>query len=351
MRKDTWRSGIRSAAISGKGMAGPVLAAIVLLSAVIFSMPDVVGELRTAFAIESLPYGQRREAVIGALYTSIRQLRRELPENETIALILRRPEDIGNGVFANYYLYPRTTRIYFGLDSYREDLSPDRFRTIVSVDSTSPTVLRRVSYEQLRSEQIAESPLTHHLPVADEPRSSFIVPFVGSVDGAPPDIYVIEAALLSPRDGSVRMRFEPEGKETTVLLRAGETTRFDDLLWDLFEADGVGWLRVESDVPFRSNWWLVNRGAGKWAPIEVVQQIPSGSYVLPPSDRIWLVNTSAHEAAATVNGKRVTLAPSEMTSLPGEETASVETDAGVLGFGSTKLPNRNTAFSWPEPRP
>lgn len=78
------------------------------------SARDYAALVRDSVAMFRLPYEERRERVLGGDYAAMRTFARELPRDAKIAIVLRQPKDIDRGIFLNYYLYPRTTRIVVG---------------------------------------------------------------------------------------------------------------------------------------------------------------------------------------------------------------------------------------------
>lgn len=82
--------------------------------------------------MHTLTYDARRTRIFGPLYPSIQRLKEQVPPNEPIALVLHAPDDADLGVYVNYYLHPRRTRIYFGMDAYRRD--PRAPHTIAYID-------------------------------------------------------------------------------------------------------------------------------------------------------------------------------------------------------------------------
>jgi hypothetical protein len=330
------------------GLDGVRLPIVLLLlaSSIAMSMPRQLDQIRLAIELAPLPYSQRRALVVD-VYDAVRQLRKELPPDERLALVLRHPWDIDQAIFANYYLYPQRTRVYFGLDSWREHLSPERPKLILQVDRDHPGAIRLASYTTLRSEEIREWSLYREHPVQASPRHSFIVPFVGSVDGSPPDVYTVEAALDAAADAEVEVTFQPSGAETTIQLQAGEVRRLNDVVGELFSAEGVGWLRVRSNVPVRSQWWLVNRGARKGVPIQLFDAQPHHAPAAPsPGETLWLVNTASAAATVQVDQQTLTLAPEQIISIPGLEVRELKAPPGVLAFSSSKLADGNTRFGW-----
>ena len=75
---------------------------------------DYAQLLRDAFEMVRLPYEERRERVLGGDYAAMRTFAQELPRDQRIDIVLRHPRDIDRGIFLNYYLFPRPTRIHVG---------------------------------------------------------------------------------------------------------------------------------------------------------------------------------------------------------------------------------------------
>jgi hypothetical protein len=121
-------------------------AVLVLLfgSAMVFSVPDLARLVRDSFVFARLSYEQRRERVYGPDYATMRRFAAELPRGAAVAIVLRRPQDVDRGIFVNYYLYPRVTRIYDGVAAYRADAK--RPRTIIFISSEG---MRVIAEEQL----------------------------------------------------------------------------------------------------------------------------------------------------------------------------------------------------------
>ena len=112
-------------------------------SAMWTSVPDLARLVRDSFTFARLSHEERRERVYGADYVTMRRFAKELPD-VPVAIVLRTPPDVDRGIFVNYYLYPRPTRIYDGVDKYRAD--PKRPRTIVFVNGDD---MRVIAEEQL----------------------------------------------------------------------------------------------------------------------------------------------------------------------------------------------------------
>jgi len=105
--------------------------ALLFAAAVWRSAGDYARLVRDSFAMLRLPYEERRERILGGDYVVMRRLAAELPRDQAVAIVLRRPKDIDRGIFLNAQLYPRTTRIYDGVDKYRADAHRPRLAVVV----------------------------------------------------------------------------------------------------------------------------------------------------------------------------------------------------------------------------
>jgi hypothetical protein len=91
------------------------LAIVALFAAAAWtSARDYAQLVRDSLAQFRLPYEERRAFVLGGDYVTMRRLAQQVPRDARVAIVLRRPSDIDRGIFLNYYLYPRTTRIVTG---------------------------------------------------------------------------------------------------------------------------------------------------------------------------------------------------------------------------------------------
>ncbi|HKO54452.1 MAG TPA: hypothetical protein VJ276_01160 [Thermoanaerobaculia bacterium] len=314
-----------------------IVLAILLASAVVPTLPRLLTEVRYAHELRALTPEQRRERMMGAFYVSTRRLDRDLPGEEPLALIIRQPSDLDSAIFFNYYVYPRRTRVYRTLGEYAMDRSPSRPRTIIAIGGDA----RRTSYEELRAERITDSVALAALPA--EARQSFLIPMAVSLDGPPPDTYTTEATLFADREARVTITFYPSRATSELTLRAGETRRIRDLVYEQFRRMDAGWAEVRATAPIRASFFFVNRGAGVFAPLPPFT--PARRFTLEGGGKLWLVNPSDRQVVARVNGEARPLAPRVLISMPAAR--SVEADAPIYAFLSERQPDGNTRFVWP----
>ena len=110
-----------------------VIAALVLIvPLVIASGPELLFTTRLAFSLRGKSWDQRREIVFGDYYRDVVAIRRTISQNETIALIPRRPEDRDVAMFSVYHFYPHPARVYLTESEWEK--APDHPRWIVWVD-------------------------------------------------------------------------------------------------------------------------------------------------------------------------------------------------------------------------
>jgi hypothetical protein len=123
---------------------------LALVIAIFLALPGLVRTVRQAADLRRLDLHARRAHLLGPLYESIRTLDRQLPAGEPIALIFRQPADADLGIYANYYLYPRPTKHYFGVEAYQQD--PRRPAAIGWIDRETAWEVRLLSEQQLAEE-------------------------------------------------------------------------------------------------------------------------------------------------------------------------------------------------------
>ncbi|MCA1733848.1 MAG: hypothetical protein LC732_09620, partial [Acidobacteria bacterium] len=104
-----YNSGVRKA-WSQLVFAG--LIAMAGISGGIASAPDLVAHVRRAAELRPLSVWRRREVLFGPYYASLRAIRRTLPETASIAIVVADESDFVSGIFANTYLYPRSSILY-----------------------------------------------------------------------------------------------------------------------------------------------------------------------------------------------------------------------------------------------
>ena len=321
-----------------------LLRSVILGSLLVFTLPRLVELLRVANQLRTVSYERRREIVMGDFYKSIQAIQSRFPMSEPLALVpvTSAPEP---EVFSNFYLYPRTTRLYVTWGAYRNAANdPKRPRIMVAVGDT----LRVTTYESMRDDWLRRTPLVVRRFELSEPRTSFTVPLASSIDGPWPDIYVIEARLAN--DGAepaeVRATFWPAGDVARVSIPAHTTQTFYDMLFQLFGTRRLGWMRLESSTPLRAAFYYANPGRNEAARLPLVERPGAPASVKPGRDtKLWLINTSDVAAASRVGEQTVVLAPhgfniSSISAMP-----TVEGD--LYAFVSTRDRIGRTTFSWP----
>jgi hypothetical protein len=306
---------------------------IVFVSLLFTSAPALVKLARRAWEALPLDEAQRR----GPMFTSTEALRKT---PEPLALICD-PNETDPALFVNYYLYPRRTRIYKGIDNYRNSANdPSRPRTIVAVRSSGA---RLTTYEAMRDERLRGFRVMHAaLPAA--PRA-FNVPLVGSLDGPLTDTYVTEADFACDLPATVRMTLFPQRMTKTFTIAPRSTTSFYDLVYQNYRVMAAGWLRVESDQPLRASMWLVNRGRNDGVAIPLVTQARSGTIRCPGGEcSLWLVNFGHSSSVAHVNGTPVVVQTEGVVSLPLRGAATVD-GPNIFAYAGTR--GGKLAIGWP----
>jgi hypothetical protein len=128
-----------------KGVAHAALVAALVLAAWL-TLPGLLQIARDANSLRRLDVETRRTHILGPLYPSIRELDRQLPEGEPVAIVFRNPTDADLGIYVNYFLYPRPTRHYHGIEAYERD--PQRPEAIAWIDRERAWDVRLVTLEQ-----------------------------------------------------------------------------------------------------------------------------------------------------------------------------------------------------------
>lgn len=131
------------------------LLGVTVASAIYFSLPPMWKNARLALALRSLSWSRRREEIFGPYYPAIRTLRQKLPPRAAIALILGGADDLGAGIFTNYYLHPRNVVIYWSLHNYEHNVvegvqGRPRPDIIVWIDSKHSPYPRIATAEEIR---------------------------------------------------------------------------------------------------------------------------------------------------------------------------------------------------------
>jgi len=304
--------------------------------------PLLLHMARESFELQGLPLAIRRQRVNGPIVAGVRGVKKSLPPGEPVALI--GPErNFSPVIFANYYGFPWTSREYAGLDHYRATAGdPLRPKTIVAVGDTA----RIATYAELRDERLRVGRVVHTPPTLRAPRA-FAIPLAGSVDGLPPDTYVIEADFVNDASvpASVRLTLMPEQTVKRLTIAPHASASFYDLVYQNFGVMEVRWIDVGLDQPLRVGVWFVNRGRGEAVPLPFVTSWGGGLLGCPAAEcKAWLVNLKNDVVAAHVGSEGVTLPPRALVS----RTFAGTVDAGgrdVYAFASTR--GTPTRFVWP----
>jgi hypothetical protein len=299
---------------------------IVFASLAVTSAPALVKLARRAWDMRSAPVNRPFAAVRAT--------------SEPLALICD-PNETDPALFVNYYLYPRRTRIYKGIDDYRNAANdPSRPRTVVEVHSDGA---RLTTYAAMRDERLRGFRVMHTAP-APAPRA-FNVPLVGSLDGPLTDTYVTEADFASDAPATVRMTLFPQRMTKTFTIAPHATTSFYDLVYQNFGVMGAGWLRVESDPPLRVAIALVNRGRNDGVAIPLVTEARSGTIRCPGGEcSLWLVNFGDSTSVAHVNGAPVSVPALGVASQTLRGDATVD-GPNIFAYAGTR--GGKLAIGWP----
>jgi hypothetical protein len=316
---------------------------------ILSSLPWLIPELRLTretVALARLPYEARRAQINGPFWRSIAEVRRRMPGNEPVRVMLRRGHDFDRAVFLTYYLYPRVTRYFVSLDHYRGTAPAPPETPIAYIDVERVDAVRVMTYPEIRAEQLRETPFPLP-PLSDVEARELIVPFAASFDGAPPDAYMTQAVFVSASNGMLTLTLEPDGRAWITPLRAGEPLVLRDLVYDAYRVLTSGWIRVTATVPVRAGASLVNHGRNRITPIKIFGAVPPLPRRVAGGDKLWLLNANQHESSVVVNGTRVTLPPYALQSIPSAPLNEIDGNGRVLPFTSRKLPDGNTRFVWP----
>jgi hypothetical protein len=270
---------------------------VVLACAAGSSLPRLVTLLREARELRPLRYKARRDHTLGAFYASVKNL----GGDEPLALISPNANDDA-AIFANYYLYPRRTMIFRGIDDYRANTgNPKRPASIVRAGAT----LERTTYAALRDEALRGQPrLTPNLQLSS-PMQRFTLPVAVSTDGPPPDRYITEGAMANGgAPARVTLTFEPFGLVKSIDLAPNERREFYDFVYQTFGVLEQGWVRVEATQPVSAAFAFVDRGRGDVSPIPLVtapaqlapERIPAGA-------KVWTAGDFTFASTRDANGR------------------------------------------------
>ena len=95
-----------------------VFIAVAGISGAIASAPELAAHVRRAAELRELPVWRRREMLFGPYYASLRSIRRTLPEDASVAIVMADESDFVSGMFANTYLYPRSSILYASVSDW-----------------------------------------------------------------------------------------------------------------------------------------------------------------------------------------------------------------------------------------
>jgi hypothetical protein len=299
---------------------------------------------RDALPLVRRPYAEHRAAFNGPFWKSIAEVRRRMPGDGTVPVILRRGRDFDRTLFLGYYLYPRVARYYVSLDHYRAVAPAPPETPIAYIDVERLDAVRVMTYPEIRAEQAAEEPFTPPA-LSSAPLREAIIPFAVSFDGRPPDSYVTQAAFEG--SGPFVLTLNPQGKSAWFVLAPGRPLVFRDLVYEAFHELGSGWIAVRASAPLRAGVSLVNRGRHRGAPIPIFASAPPLPRRIESGEKLWLLNPGGTDLHIFVNGAPVTLPRFALQSSPASAENIIEGNAIVLAFTSQKLPDGNTRFVWP----
>ncbi|MDP9362318.1 MAG: hypothetical protein M3P29_12820 [Acidobacteriota bacterium] len=332
--------------MSGRALIPRFVCALLFLSLAATTLPRLFALAGGARALLHLPYEARRERQMGQWFVSIEALRLALPPGEPVALIAA-PRDFDSAVFANYYLYPIRTGLFFGRDGYR-DATPDPTRPNTIVAVTAERV-ERTAYDVLRDRDLRAGRRVVATPQLSDPATAFVLPIAASLDGPAPETFVIEATLANPNPepAVVRVTFWPKGAFRTLTIAPGATASYYDFVHQLFGVMESGWMRVDSAQPLRAAFYFANRGRADATRLPNVQRpatrIAAGA--LRRDTKLFLLNPADSPALATVGREAIPLLPHAIVSKPIISLPLV--GGNVYAFVTTRELNGKTDFLWP----
>lgn len=322
------------------------------------TLPQLVALMRSAVELSRFPLAERRARLFGDYYRVAVDLRDRLPAGESIVVAANgtRTGDIDVAALFHYYFYPRRSVLVYSLIGYRVlQHPPDK---ILSIDSTRSERFTLIDYPRFRDQQVRADGRVVRIPSDLQLATSFVVPIVGSLDGPAGDLFLTEATIRNPQDEPVRIRFDlrPDVKTAAVTVGPRQTIDYHDLVYQLFAVTGTGWLRVASEEPLETAFWLVNhrpRVAARVPVVETAAQPANRVLRAPPGVRLWIVNTSARDERIRIGNESSTVPRDAMLSREGgsAEPIRIEAPGTVIVFASRKEPSGQTSFYWPEKAP
>ncbi len=324
--------------------------ALLLLSSAIFAVPELIRLTRLATIVGKLDYEERRLYMGGEFYRSLLAVDDALHPDEGVAIAMKRVRDVDRGIFVNYYAYPRRTRFYFDLDGYRHDDSPRRPATLWYIDLDRTHEVREMTYDEIRVEQSRdESPISPMEAFQRFDAGEWIVPLVAFADGGGRDRFATEALFLADTSTEINGQLQGTGEHCVLALRKGEPLRVSNLMAHCFGAMGSGWMRLTADSSVSTGFWLVNRGTGVHAAVHAFQDLPAAPFLLKGGEKIWLINPHVDSLKVDVNGELHELLPLSTTVRSNAEPMlRIDATRPLIAFSSSKEPDGNTLFAWPE---
>ena len=322
------------------------LGAATFLSLVIGAAQPLWSTWRDTIRLQPLGYHERRIRELGAFYSSLTQLRSQVPPDEPLALITAGP-NIDAALFANFYLYPQPLRIYPGRNAYRNAAAdPSRPRELVAVGD----LVERSSYADLRDRELRSTPKVSRNVILSEPRRQFSIPIAASIDGPEPDTYVIEAVLQNRGNtaADVEMLFFPSGRSARITVAPRSSSAWYDLVYQQFGVMETGWLQVQSSKPLSGAFHFVNRGRSDEVALPVDLHPGSPAQIVAGRDtKVWLLNLRDAPVRALVGDAVIALKPHGLIVRPQLGPVPAIEAAGVYAFVSTRDAAGHTRFFWP----
>lgn len=322
---------------------------LLLVTALWTSFPRMIELVRQSVTLLPLAYSARRDRVLGSFYPAIRRIRAEVGEDEGIGLSVRElNRDINAAIFANYYLYPRRTRLYATLDDYRTTIYSDPAQPVrfVRIDTRRTEEPRLMSYLQIRAEEVEDEPLVHDAKAGAARVSDFVVPMVLAVDGQPGNAWVTQAVFFAEVDTGATLTLYPSGETKTIALRAHQPLLLRDVVYGITSRLDSGWLHVKTTAPVRASFWFVNRGRRHAVRMPLLEALASAPQHVAGGEKLFVLNESADAANAMINGERRTISPHGFLALPSARTNVVEADHPFLAFSVSRERQREF-FNWP----
>jgi hypothetical protein len=274
-----------------------ILFFVLLACAAGSSLPRLVTLLREARELRPLHDKLRRDRTLGPFYASVKNL----GGHEPLALIAPDANDDA-AIFANYYLYPRRTTIFRGIDDYRANTgNPKRPASIVRAGAT----LERTTYAALRDEALRGQPRLAPKLQLSPPLQRFMLPVAVSTDGPPPDRYLTEGAIANGgAPARVTLTFEPFGITKTIDFAPNERREFYDFVYQNFGVLEQGWVRAEATPPVSAAFAFVDRGRADVSPIPLITapaQLPPER--IPAGAKVWRAGDFTFASTRDANGR------------------------------------------------